>query len=468
MNGSRRNRSSLLIALSLAAASCGTSGGTTNNNPPPGQPVTGATVTYDANGAKSGSPPTDSSHYASGQNVTVAAVGTLAFSGYAFVGWQTKADGSGTTYLPGATFAMGDADVTLYALWTSGYVYAVCHNGGSAGTVSQYTIGPNGGLTPMSTASVPTSGSDPRYLTADPQGRYVYAANITSSTIAELAIGAGGALTAVSSPFSLSAINGVYPAGLAVDPSGTHLYAAMNQRSVVGQFTIGSGGALTALTPATVAGGSYPDAVVVHPSGKWAYMADGGGNTVSQYVVDATTGALTAMSPATVATGHNAFELKVDASGKHLYVANYDDGTISQFNIDATSGALTPMSAPTVATGSGTALSITIDPTGRFAYVPITSSTPATVVAQFSIDATTGMLAPLTPAAVSAGGAGAAWVAVDPSGKYAYATSGETGWGSTSIAQYSIDQTTGALTLLPNPTVQSGYGPSEIITVARQ
>jgi 6-phosphogluconolactonase (cycloisomerase 2 family) len=87
------------------------------------------------------------------------------------------------------------------------------------------------------------------------------------------------------------------------------------------------------------------------------------------------------------------------------------------------------------------------------------------VIAQFKIDQTTGAL--VSNGTVSAGGTGTAWMAIDTSGKYAYVTSGESGWGSNSITQYTIDQTTGALTLMNNPSVVTGYGPSEIVTVGK-
>jgi len=58
-------------------------------------------------------------------------------------------------------------------------------------------------------------------------------------------------------------------------------------------------------------------------------------------------------------------------------------------------------------------------------------------------------------------------MAIESLGKYANLTSGDSGWGSNSIAQFTIDQTTGALTLMPNPTVLAGYGPSEIVTVGK-
>jgi uncharacterized repeat protein (TIGR02543 family) len=76
------------------------------------------TVTYAGNGSTSGTVPTDSGTYLQGVTVTVLDnTGTLAKTGYTFAGWNTMADGSGTTYAAGATFAMEPTNVTLYANW---------------------------------------------------------------------------------------------------------------------------------------------------------------------------------------------------------------------------------------------------------------------------------------------------------------------------------------------------------------
>ncbi len=77
------------------------------------------TVTYDGNGSTGGSVPTDSNQYLDTATVTVLGnTGSLVKTGNVFAGWNTAADGSGTTYAPGATFAIDGADVTLYAIWT--------------------------------------------------------------------------------------------------------------------------------------------------------------------------------------------------------------------------------------------------------------------------------------------------------------------------------------------------------------
>lgn len=77
------------------------------------------TVTYDGNGNTGGTAPTDSSSpYSSGDTVTVIGnTGSLEKTGKTFSGWNTKADGSGTTYTAAQTFTI-TASTTLYAKWT--------------------------------------------------------------------------------------------------------------------------------------------------------------------------------------------------------------------------------------------------------------------------------------------------------------------------------------------------------------
>ncbi len=43
--------------------------------------------------------------------------GDLVKEGFSFIGWNTRADGTGEGFLPGETFAVPDAEVTLYAQW---------------------------------------------------------------------------------------------------------------------------------------------------------------------------------------------------------------------------------------------------------------------------------------------------------------------------------------------------------------
>lgn len=73
-------------------------------------------LTYNANGATEGTPPSDTTVYRHDDKVTVLDQGTLGYEGYTFQGWNTAADGSGTAYKAGDTFTITD-DVVLYGQW---------------------------------------------------------------------------------------------------------------------------------------------------------------------------------------------------------------------------------------------------------------------------------------------------------------------------------------------------------------
>lgn len=76
-------------------------------------------VTYNGNGNSSGTVPVDTTGYALNATATVLGnSGALAKIGYVFNGWNTAADGSGTSYQSGATFVMA-ASSTLYAQWAA-------------------------------------------------------------------------------------------------------------------------------------------------------------------------------------------------------------------------------------------------------------------------------------------------------------------------------------------------------------
>ncbi len=76
------------------------------------------TVTYNANGATSGTVPVDNTVYHYTDIAKVAGnTGNLALAGHTFAGWNTEADGSGTPYASDADLSIGEADVVLYAQW---------------------------------------------------------------------------------------------------------------------------------------------------------------------------------------------------------------------------------------------------------------------------------------------------------------------------------------------------------------
>lgn len=72
--------------------------------------VTTNTVTYNANGGTGTAPPTQT-----GSTSYIVSANTLMRDGYTFKNWNTKSDGTGASYTPGATIT---SSATLYAQWT--------------------------------------------------------------------------------------------------------------------------------------------------------------------------------------------------------------------------------------------------------------------------------------------------------------------------------------------------------------
>jgi YVTN family beta-propeller protein len=232
--------------------------------------------------------------------------------------------------------------------------YAYVANLGEA-TISQYKIGLDGALAALTPSKVAT-GQNPASVYVDPTNKFAYVANFNSgnanptpgpSTISQYLIGSDGTLAPMSTP---TVVSGSSPDSLVVDPTGHYLYVANMGDNNLGQYTINPDGSLTAMTVATIPTGVRPFSVVVDPTAKYVYVANQTDNTISEYTIGAG-GALTVMAGSPVAAGMSVSSVTVDPTGKYLYAANRGTTTISQYNISPTDGSLSPMTAPTAASG---------------------------------------------------------------------------------------------------------------------
>jgi 6-phosphogluconolactonase len=163
--------------------------------------------------------------------------------------------------------------------------------------------------------------------------------------------------------------------------------------------------------------------------------------------------------------------IAVDPAGKFVYVANLGCATgavgyVSMYTVNLASGALTSIGPPVPTYGYGAyGDTVAVDPSGKFAYA--TNSGDAFdygnnadgSVAMYTINSTTGAL---TSAGVIPGDCATLClpsnVVVDPSGKFAYILNG--GFGSTGVVMYTINATTGALTSIG--TIAAGDGPNSV------
>jgi hypothetical protein len=83
------------------------------------------TITYHTNGATGGSVPVDYLSYQHGDAATVLDnIGILEKANNIFIGWNTRTDGTGSSFDAGSTITIDSSNVELYAIWLSGTVYA--------------------------------------------------------------------------------------------------------------------------------------------------------------------------------------------------------------------------------------------------------------------------------------------------------------------------------------------------------
>jgi 6-phosphogluconolactonase (cycloisomerase 2 family) len=245
-------------------------------------------------------------------------------------------------------------------------------------TISTYTIDSSSGEL-NSTCGIsplcPSTGKYPIAVTVDPSGKFAYVVNEGDGTISAYSIGSGGALTAIGSPVSTGTIP-ISIVTVSVGSLGEFAYVANMGDYTISAYSIGSTGALTAIG-SPVSTGTIPVSITVDPSKQFAYVANEFSNSISIYTIDPTYGTLAASATPTVTVGTNptsVVTVSLGSLGEFAYVTNLSDNTISAYSIDLSNGgALTAISgSPFTAYPTETSAyptSITIDPSGQFAYV---------------------------------------------------------------------------------------------------
>ena len=182
-----------------------------------------------------------------------------------------------------------------------------------------------------------------------------------------------------------------------------------------------------------------PRTLVVDPSGRFLYVGHEVSNLidvadrVTTFAIDAATGGLTRVgTDVTVEDGP--YSVSVDPTGRFAYVVNTDSDTLTTLAIDA------PTGLPTVVAGGivlpNFPLVGTFAPSGRFAYVANSAVHTVRTYSVSPIDGTPTMVgndvvAGTTPLSI----------AIHPNGRFAYVASAD----SNNVTTFSINHTTGVL-----------------------
>lgn len=190
----------------------------------------------------------------------------------------------------------------------------------------------------------------PYYITAHPNGKFLYVTDRQPNfhTIEIYSINnATGQLTNIGSQVLPNAAT----SSIAIDPTGNYLYV-MTSGIFLNVFSILSTGklqALSASSSSTFFSYQQPNSIVFEPSGRYAFSANTD-STISTLTLNMSTGALTNIGSTQIPMiGLKA--LAVDPNSKFVYVLNptsivnsSNSESISVFALNLNSGALTPAS----------------------------------------------------------------------------------------------------------------------------
>src|ERR1700686_1578389 len=217
----------------------------------------------------------------------------------------------------------------------------------------------NGVLTAVTTTFNPYTDAtlnSPGWIMTDRAGKYVYVVNsgtttLPGNTISQYSIGPNGALTPLPTP---TIATGTIPFYGTTDVNG-HLYVANEgpPQSVSGYSINSSTGQLTSVGADTlVTGATFTINVITDPTGKYLNVLDSPSTPgqVFAFNLNTSTGVIGSQIGTAQPTGSSPFGMAIDPTGAMMAIDNNFDNTISLYTLSTTTGAVTPATPPTVAT----------------------------------------------------------------------------------------------------------------------
>lgn len=293
--------------------------------------------------------------------------------------------------------------------------------------------------------------TNPTFLAWDPAGTHLYAVGEVykdGGIIAYADDGATGKLTKIGEASS----GGPGPCHLSVDPTGQCVIAANYGGGSVVSIPILKDGSLGKAGSVVQHEGSGPvtgrqrgphaHSAEVDPTGRRAMFCDLGCDCVFIYDLDPKAATLTPADPPSivVAPGSGPRHFAFAADGKTLYVLGELSSKIEVMSYDAENGTAKLIQSidtlPDDWQGTNSTAEIAVDPSGRFVYA---SNRGHDSIACFKIDQTTGKLARI--GCYSTGGEHPRHFTIDPTSQYLLAANRDTN----NIVVLRINKETGAL-----------------------
>ncbi len=272
----------------------------------------------------------------------------------------------------------------------------------------------------------------PVCLSTDPSGQHAYLSS-------QVAASGGSGYTGLINVYTINAITGqltpyagnpyavTEPVGcISFEPSDKFAYATTpidNSGNALVTFSVNSNGTLTLANTITLP--DQPGGLAIDPLGKFLYVPTeyitvGQSTYVYGYSINSLTGGLTPIAgmPFLLPTGSED-SISIHPSGNYAYFADYNSSSISEYTVNRTTGLLSAVTSATVSPCSNPSAP-QFSPDGAHAYIYCQEdnhgSLPNAPLVSFSVGST----GQLTQIGTVSAGLSSKQMAVDPSGKFLY------------------------------------------------
>lgn len=322
----------------------------------------------------------------------------------------------------------------------SRFIYGIIKSQASGGYFGGAINGNTGAVTPLPQSFPNTLGQNVvAQVITDPQARFLYSLNLGSAGGAQPGINeyqinqTNGVLTPVSAnPIIFS--SGTHNAQLAIDGNGKFLYQP--DGGVTDIYSIDQTTGVLIFKFSTTAAVPVGTFSAASPDGRFIFNS--GGGMVETFAINDVTGGLTLVSSPTPAGGSGG-PISISADSSLLFVAS-PEGRLGIFHVGA--NGLTPLTgSPFVINTQAEAISLS--PAADFAYITFGQPGNSNVIG-YAVNTTAGTLIQISGGVIGA----ATSISVDGSGKFAYVSLGR------QLVTFTIDQATGALTQTTETAVQ--------------
>jgi 6-phosphogluconolactonase len=330
------------------------------------------------------------------------------------------------------------------AATTAEYIYATNAAANDQSSFTLYSLDSStGAVTQKSTTTIPVRAS--LQIATDSTGTNAFVVGFEAPSpnmdIVKVDLGAG-----TISPFPGQMFHSVTtnegdccPSAIAVDPSGTTAYVGGLNDGAIHFFQVSTSTGAWNEVATYSEEFAHVYAVAIDPSGKYLYSSQRGASAVGAWSRDSS-GKLTPLPGAPFDTAGLTSTVSISPDGKFLFVPHYELSSLEVFRINS-DGTISQVQA-NIRAGNAPFLAVT-DPQERFLYVSNSGTYNAEqpTISAYKFDASTGAATPIAGSPFNS--PQATTIVVDPSGKYLFPTG-------SAVTEFSIDQTTGALTQMPN------------------